>query len=127
MTKGSPDMDDVVHKFEPYEKQKEDKNSIYNYYKNVISIRNAFPQIGRGVETVAEDIGDGDIVALWKEYDGESILLLMNNSDQEKTITIPSQDGRELELGAALSMEDEEITLENGTLKLSPYGVVVLK
>ena len=79
------------------------------------------------METVAEDIGDGDIVALWKEYDGESILLLMNNSDQEKTITIPSQDGRELELGAALSMEDEEITLENGTLKLSPYGVVVLK
>ena len=127
MAKGSPNMDDVVHKFEPYEKQKEDKNSIYNYYKNVISIRNAFPQIGRGVETVAEDVGDGDIVALWKEYDGESILLLMNNSDQEKTITIPDQDGRKLELGAALSMEDKEITLKDGTLKLSPYGVAVLK
>lgn len=127
MTVGSPDMDEVVHAFESYEKQKEDKDSIYNYYRNVICIRNAFPQIGRGVETVAEDIGDGDIAALWKEYDNESILLLMNNSDQTKSIAIPEQNGHELELAAALSVTGEDITFENGTLKLSPYGVVVLK
>lgn len=126
MTVGSPDMDEVVHKFEPYEKQKEDKKSIYNYYRNVIRIRNAFPQIGRGVETVAEDIEDGDIVALWKEND-KAILLLMNNSDQTKTITVPQKEGRKLELGAALSISGEnDITLEGETLTLSPYGIAVL-
>lgn len=127
MTVGSPDMDEVVHRFEPYEKQKENKNSIYNYYRNVIRIRNAFPQIGRGVETVAEEIGDGDMIALWKE-DGESILLLMNNSDQLKTIEIPQQEGRKLELKAALSISNEDdITLKDDTLTLSPYGIAVLK
>lgn len=127
MTVGSPDMDEVVHVFDPYEKQKEDKDSIYNYYRNVIRIRNAFPQIGRGVETVAEEIGDGDIIALWKEYDNETILLLMNNSDQAKTITIPEREGSGLKLEAALGITEGEITLEGGTLELSPFGIAVLK
>lgn len=127
MTVGSPDMDEVVHKFEPYDKQKEDKKSIYNYYRNVIRIRNAFPQVGRGVETVCEEIEDGDIVALWKEND-KAILLLMNNSDQTKTVKVPQKDERKLELGAALSISGENnITLEGETLTLSPYGIAVLK
>lgn len=126
MTTGSPDMDEVVHKFEPYEKQKDNKNSIYNYYRNVIRIRNAFPQIGRGIETVCEEIEDGDIVSLWKEND-KAILLLMNNSDQTKTVKVPQKEGRKLELGAALSISGEkDITLEGETLILPPYGIAVL-
>lgn len=127
MTVGSPDMDEVVHQFDPYDKQKDDNESIYNYYRNVIRIRNAFPQIGRGIETVAEEIEDGDIVALWKEYNGEKILLLMNNSHQEKTIPVPEKDGQKLELKAGLGIDGEEITGEDGSVKMSPFGIAVLQ
>ncbi|MBR1865361.1 MAG: alpha-amylase [Lachnospiraceae bacterium] len=127
MTAGPPDMDEVVHRFESYEQQKEDNESIYHYIRNIIRIRNAYPQIGRGIETVAQEIEDGDIVALWKEYDGESVLLLMNNSDQEKAVSIPERDGRKLELGAGLGISGEELTVEDGTLTLTPFGVAVLK
>lgn len=127
MAKGSPDMDKVEHKFASYEEQKVDNESIYNYIRNVIKIRNAFPQIGRGVETVAEEITDGDIVALWKEYDGEKVLLLMNNSDQDKTIEIPEIDGRRLELAAGLGINGTELEEADGSVKLTAFGVAVLK
>lgn len=127
MAKGSPNMDAVEHKFASYEEQKTDNASIYNYIRNVIKIRNAFPQIGRGIETVAEEITDGDIVALWKEYEGETILLLMNNSDQDKTIAIPEKDGRKLELAAGLGIEGTELQAADGNVTLTAYGVAVLK
>lgn len=127
MAKGSPDMDDVEHKFGSFEEQKGDNKSIYNYIRNVIRIRNAFPQIGRGIETVAEEITDGDIVALWKEYDGEKILLLMNNSDREKTVEIPEIDGRKLELAAGLGIDGTEIEEADGNVKLTAFGVAVLR
>lgn len=128
MTEGPSGMDNVVHEFGSYEEQMCDADSIYNYYRRLIRIRNAFPQIARGAESAAEGITDGDICAVQKDYDGETLYLIMNNGTEEKTIAVPEPESGGAQLAAYLTtLNAQTVTLEGGTLTLPPYGIAVIK
>ena len=60
--------------------QSEDPDSILNYYKHVLRIRNTYPEIARGAITILDAATDGNKAVIIKEYNGEKIAILYNNS-----------------------------------------------
>ena len=72
--------------------QSEDKDSLLNYYRELISIRHRYPAIARGeyksVTTAEKNFG-GFLI----EYEGEMLLLLHNTSTEEITIDLSTVKG----------------------------------
>ena len=58
MTKGPEKMENVVHSFKSVEEQIADQDSIYNFYRRAIRIRNENPEIARGIISYMEEIED---------------------------------------------------------------------
>ena len=48
MCDGPKDMDDIKMKYGSLEEQENDGNSIYNFVKQTIALRNEYPVIARG-------------------------------------------------------------------------------
>ena len=69
------------------QEQREDPNSLYNYYKKLLMIRKANPAIARGAyESVAlEDSKVGGFVSAWE---GTRVLVLHNTTKSSQTIDL---------------------------------------
>ena len=105
-------------------KQLSESGSLYNYYKRVILIRQANPEIARGVYKAVSvaDSKVGGFVSTWK---GSSVLVLHN----------PSQSGATVDL-AALKLDFTQITafigmgqatLDGTSLRIDGQTSVVLR
>lgn len=127
MTDGPKAMEEVTHNFPSLEEQQEDEYSIYNYYKQVIHIRNKYPEVARGTVTVMDQIEDGDLTAISKTYEDSTIYIIYNVSDETKQVTVSKTDYSYEDLTDALTVGEEEVTLEEETLTLPPYSIAILK
>ena len=127
MCKGPAAMDEVVQKFGSLETQKNDKFSMYWYYRNLYHIKNMFPEIARGKVAVMEGIEDGDICAISKTYEGETIYILFNLAKEERTVTV-SGDMYDYEgLAASLEVDENKVTMKGETVTIPAYGIAVIK
>ena len=54
------------------EDQQDDPDSIYNYFKQAIRLRNRYPEIARGIAANVENLSDKNIAAITKTYDGKT-------------------------------------------------------
>lgn len=91
MCKGPADMEDFQMKFDSLKEQQEDPDSIYNYVKQVIKIRNQNPAIARGTTTYLEQYSGEQCFALTRSIgDSEdgALLLLGNTSAEPVTIDL---------------------------------------
>ena len=91
MCKGPADMEDFQMKFDSLKEQQEDPDSIYNYVKQVIKIRNQNPVIARGTTTYLEQYSGEQCFALTRSIgDSEdgTLLLLGNTSAEPATIDL---------------------------------------
>ncbi len=91
MCKGPADMEDFQMKFDSLKEQQEDPDSIYNYVKQVIKIRNQNPAIARGTTTYLEQYSGEQCFALTRSIgDSEdgTLLLLGNTSAEPVTIDL---------------------------------------
>lgn len=91
MCKGPADMEDFQMKFDSLKEQQEDPDSIYNYVKQVIKIRNQNPVIARGTTTYLEQYSGEQCFALTRSIgDSEdgTLLLLGNTSAEPVTIDL---------------------------------------
>lgn len=133
MCSGPKDMDAVKMKYESLEEQQKDAYSVYNFYRQVIQLRNEYPQIARGTVTFLDKISDENICAISKEYQGSEIILLFNLSEQTKTVDMSALEAADgtaeaKKLGGVLVTTEDEVTQnEDGTLSLPPYSAVILK
>lgn len=95
MTDGPQAMEEQENRFAPCDEQIEDESSIYNYYKAVIAIRNAYPELRAGVTEAMEEVMEknGNICAVKKTYGDNSLCLLYNLSSVEVTFEIPDSYG----------------------------------
>lgn len=113
------------YKYPSVQEQQEDPDSILNYYKKAMRMRNRNPEIARGVIEKMES-NDGDVGVMRKTYNGDSIVIMINLSNYEsKTVDISNY-------GTKLSIRDElcisgSCSLKNNKLTLPPYSIVVLK
>lgn len=137
--------DDETHEYECYDPQYaltqeesypcsktqlKDENSILNYEKQALHIRNCFPSIARGKINISEEDEelnqneDNLILAFDKTYEEENIKLLFNFSMTE-TYTYDMKD-MNLKM-ILLSDITEKEKVENNTITLPPYSIAVLQ
>ena len=122
---GPPDMDDIEMKFPAYDGQKEDPYSIWNYYRQALHIRNAFPSVADG-KVIVWDESTGT-TAVYEKDDGEHepVLLAINISDQPAEVEVGGSDYRQL--AALLTVSQDRVTFADGKLYLPAYAVAILK
>ena len=106
------------------EQQRRDEKSLYNYYRQVIAIRNALPQIARGIPTAETTLNIGCVSAYRKTWGDESCIVLMNIDSNEASVDLSSYEG--WELAASLSADGNKIKQKGTSLKLPAWGVAVL-
>ncbi len=128
MTKGPADMEPQENRFASANDQMENKDSIYNFYKDTILLRNQNPEIARGTVARLEAVTDGDIAAISKEYNGQKIYLLYNLSEtDEKKVELSKSEYGYKEIAGYLSVDGGEVKLSGDTITMPAYSVVVLK
>lgn len=110
--------------FAPAEEQRTEDGSIYNYYRQLIAIRNALPAISHGRTTVETALNRGSVSAFRKTWGEESCIILLNVSPEGSTVTLTGYEN--WTVAAALSADGSPITWEDITLTLPPYGAAVL-
>ena len=110
--------------FGSLEEQRFDDDSVYNYYRQLIAIRQAIPAISHGRTTAETALNTGCVSAFRKTWGEESCIVLMNISPETSRADLSAY--ADWTLAASLSAEGTPITLEGTTLILPPYGTAVL-
>ena len=106
------------------EQQRGDADSLYNYYRQVIAIRNALPQIARGIPTAETALNTGCVSAYRKTWNEKECIILMNINGEKAEVDLSAYS--DWTLAASLSAEGSSITLDKTTLNLPAWGVAIL-
>ena len=106
------------------EEQVNDDSSLYNYYRQVIAIRNALPQIARGIPTAEAELNKGCVSAYRKTWNEESCIVLMNIDSNAASVDLSAYG--DWTLAAGLSADGNAIAMDGATLQLPAWGVAVL-
>lgn len=132
MCHGPEGMDAIKMKYGSLEEQKDDPDSVYNFYRAVIKLRNAYPEIARGQVAFLKDLSDENVCVLKKTWNDRELVIAFNLSEQAETVdlsdvTLNGREGTKMSLGGALATTDEEIGFSGGTLSLPAYSVAILE
>ena len=132
MCDGPEDMENVKMKYDSLAEQQSDGNSIYNFVKETIKVRNSYPEIMRGTVTFEESLSGKEICTIRKSYDGSEVMLVFNISGNTQPLDLSQTSVNGGEAGAAqidgvLLTGSEPVTFADGQLTLPAYSVVVLQ
>ena len=130
MCDGPADMDEVKMKYASAAEQMEDGDSIYQFVKEAIKLRNKYPAIARGTVECDESASGENICVIKKSYEDEWVVLVFNVSAESQSVALSdlaTAGTGALQIGGVLLTTTETATIESGTLTLPPYSVVVLK
>ena len=122
-------IDETYYYYPSLEEQLADENSIANYYKNAMRLRNAFPAIARGtVENHSEDYSSY-ICAITKTYQHEKITIVINLDTFEQVVNLNTANlGCSTVVGELYIDNSIRATYDgNGTLVMPPQSIVILK
>ena len=135
MCEGPRDMDSFDMKYPSLEEQEKDPDSIYNYFKAAIRLRNQYPVIARGTTAPVEEISGKNIGAFLRQGDAsmlqgtdDSILIVINTSEDVQTVELSGsllQGYRSL--AEQLNTGKETSRLKGDKLTIAPYGIVVIR
>lgn len=109
--------------------QEKNINSILNYYKKILNIRNTNIEIARGVPSKIDLIKEENryLLVISKEYLGKNIYLVFNFSDQfDTTLDITNYSFNTLIDNAVLDFNNK-VTLKDNILNLPAYSIAILK
>ncbi len=131
MCKGPADMEDFQMKFDSLEEQQEDPDSIYNYVKQAIRIRNQNPAIARGNTTYLEQYSGETVFALTRSYEDSTLLLLGNTSAESASVdltglTVGNTAAEDLVLLGELYTGEESAKREGTAVTLPAYSILIL-
>ncbi len=131
MCNGPKDMEKVTMKFESLEEQSKDENSIYNYVKDAILLRNQNPEIARGVVTFIEEYSNENICVISKEYEGKEILLVFNISAESTDVSLDNiqineSDAMSLPILGKLLTGNEDIKKTDNGYTMPAYSIMVI-
>lgn len=133
MCDGPADMENVKMKFESLEEQQADSDSVYNFYKKVIKVRNQNPEIGRGEVEYLNEVSTDTVCVLRKSYEGSEVLLVFVTGAETENIDLSGVTvngnpvGDSSEVRAMLVTGEEPIQLKDGVASMPGYSVMVLK
>lgn len=121
-----PGMERQENKFEPWDKQSADENSILNYYRRALRLRNENPCIARGTSQVIY-LSDMDTAAVKRTWGDEELIILYNISDEEKNVADDILALDTLQIRGYITAEyGREVTLDT-SVSMPPYSIVLLE
>lgn len=83
MTKGPKDAEaGITSAFAGVEEQQADLDSILNYYKRALRLRNENPELARGTIEAVETLCDGHQAVITKTWEDSTIAVVYNTSDE---------------------------------------------
>ena len=104
--------------------QKGDPDSLYNYYKRLIAIRTANPEIARG-DYRAVSVPDSKVGGFTATLDGSTVCVLHNTTISAKTVDLSALGLSFTQLCAVAGQESA--SLEDGILTIGAQTSVVLR
>lgn len=124
LTYGPPNMERQENRFADVQTQLADENSILNYYKRALRIRNENPCIARGTTEVITVPGQ-DIAAVRRTWDGDSIVIVYNYSGESRDVT--EIDGlSDMQIRGYLTVDSAQEVLLDGGLTMPSYSIAFL-
>lgn len=111
--------------------QKDDQNSLYNFYRRIMLLRKQNPEIARGTSTfVAYDDPQVSIIA--REYNGSKIVLVYNlNPTESKTVNLSqiiADNGLSGKLAGFLSSDNSlDVTFKDNTAAMPQFSIAVIR
>lgn len=132
MCDGPQDADDVKMTYDSLEVQQEDPASIYRFVKQVIKLRNIYPEIARGTMTFEEALSNDQVCVFTKEYEGSQLMILFNISENENTVdlsgvSLNGKDAGDLEVAGMLQTTEDAVVVEGSVVTMPAYSVELLK
>ena len=124
MTNPPPGCTTPTNTFPALDEQRKDESSIYNYYREAIAIRNAYPVISHGKTTAETALNKECISAMRKTWDDKECIILMNINDEADTCDLSEY--ADWNVVATLSANGEAVELDGTTLNMAAYGIAVL-
>lgn len=109
--------------------QLEDKNSILNYYKQVLRVRNQNPEIARGkASLVTKDTKEDKVLFIAKEYNGSKIGIIFNFHPMNDLIIDYKKYGFNEVCGQIRVDTDKYIEIQrDSSIKMPAYSIAVVK
>ena len=122
-------IDNTYYYYPSVEEQLNDDQSILNYYKMAMRLRNAFPSIARGKVTDYSNDQSSYICVVTKEYLDEKITIVINLDSFEQQIVLDQSTlGFNSIVGELYATNEGSAVYDgNGNLTLPPYAIVILK
>jgi alpha-glucosidase len=104
-----------------------DPDSIFNFYKKLISLRRTIPALRNGDQTML-DFDDQNVVAYVRKdaKTGDAVLVVLNMTAENKCLKFDlSQFAVKGKTGRSLLLAADKVSLENMSLK--PFGVAIVE
>ena len=117
----------LTSKYEALDEQLKDGNSIANYIRHAIRLRNENPEIARGEMKKIDSLCVDYQAVITKTYEDSTIAIAYNNSDEPIEINIKDSEISGMKIRGYLTLDGEVVTLKNGVLTLPAKGFCVLK
>lgn len=106
------------------EEQLANENSLLNFYRSAMQLRNRFPEIARGSSELM-DSGSGDVCLILRTWQDSSVLIAINHSGNDQDISA-SNLGQYSSLSGQLVCGDESPAMNSGTLHIPAWSVAIL-
>ncbi len=106
--------------------QLKDKNSLLNYYIQLIRIKNQNPEIAKGTLKAIET-QDAGIVAFSVEYNSSKLYVIHNLSAQTIKLTFSKEQYGFKKMIDNLSVSDEKVSLKGDIITMPARSSVILK
>lgn len=121
-------VDETSYYYPSVEEQLNDPDSILNYYKQAMLLRNMFPSIARGEVEYFPDAENSYICTIKKTYKDETITIVFNLDSFEQTVAVDSSKLGFTELVGELRADTtSEVSWDGTTLHMPPYSIVIFK
>ena len=121
-------VDETSYYYPSVQEQMEDTDSILNYYKEAMELRNRFPSIARGTVTYYPEGQNNYICVITKEYNGEKITIVFNMDTFEQTVTLDKDTLGFTEFVGELYAAGGEFNFdESGALIMPPQSIAIFK
>ncbi len=125
---GTP-VDETSYYYPSVEEQQAEPNSILNYYKQAMYLRNCFPAIARGQVENFSDTQNGYICVVRKTWQEESVVIVMNLDAFEQTVTLDTQTLGISQLAGELLIDNAQAVQYDGqgNVVLPPYSIAIFQ
>ena len=120
-------VDESSYLYPSVAEQAADENSILNYYKRAMQLRNMFPSIARGEVANYSPDDNPYICVVTKTYGDEKITIVFNLDEWEQTVKLDSAIECSEIVGDLYVDNSQTAKYEDGTVVLPPYSIVILK